>query len=195
MSLKYTILGLLIDKPVHGYGLKEAMAPALRRERQINDGVLYPLLAKMEKEGLVRSRVEKSDKRPDRRVLHPTAKGRRVFFEWLRGPAFEEDQVTYDFFLGHPFLGKCVFFKHLTREEIHTKLMAQKESALAKLEAFNRIREGMVERGVDPFRIAILDLGIAQHREKIRWLEEMTEKPPQGSTTGRPRRKACSRVC
>ena len=188
MSLKYAILGILIDKPMHGYELKRAVSPALSRDRLMNDGVLYPLLAKMEKEGLVRSKVERNDKGPNRRVFHPTASGRRVFFEWLQDSAFEEDLVTYDFFLGHPFLSKCVFFKHLTREEIRTKLIAQRESSLAKLEAFNRIREGMVERGVDPFRIAILDLGIAQHREKIRWLEKMTEELPEGSSAVRLRR-------
>jgi len=185
LSLKYAILGILIEKPMHGYELKRAVSPALSRDRLMNDGVLYPLLARMEKERLVRSKVESGGKRPDRRVFHPTAKGRRLFFEWLQDSAFEEDLVTYDFFLGHPFLSKCVFFKHLTREEVRTKLMAQRESAEAKLEAFNRIREGMVERAVDPFRIAILDLGIAQHREKIRWLEKLTKGLTEDSSAAR----------
>jgi DNA-binding PadR family transcriptional regulator len=173
VSLKNTILGILIDGPRHGYDLKRALSPALPRQRLMNDGILYPLLARMEKEGLVRSRVEPGDGRPDRRVFEPTAAGRRVFFDWLRGPAFEEDEVTYDFFLGHPFLTKCMFFKHLSREEVRAKLAAQAETAAAKLEAFYRIREGMVERGADPLRIAILDLGVAQQREKIRWLEKL----------------------
>ena len=179
MSLKHTILGILVDKPRHGYDLKQALSPALPRRRLMNDGILYPLLARMEKEGLVRSRVERGDGRPDRRVFEPSAGGRRVFFEWLRGPAFEEDEVSYDFFLGHPFLAKCLFFKHLSREEVRAKLAAQAESALAKLEAFYRIREGMVERDVDQLRTAILDLGIAQQREKIRWLEKLTNELDQ----------------
>ena len=175
MPLKYTILGLVIDKPRHGYELKQALSPALPRRRLMNDGILYPLLARMEKEGLVRSRVERGDGRPDRHVFKPTAAGRRLFFDWLRGPAFEEDEVSYDFFLGHPFLAKCMFFKHLSPEEVRAKLTAQAETAAAKLEAFYRIREGMVERGVDPLRIAILDLGVAQQREKIRWLEKLSD--------------------
>lgn len=175
MSLKCSILGILIDKPRHGYELKQALSPALPRERLMNDGILYPLLAKMEKEGLVRRRVERGDGRPDRHVFEPTEAGRRVFFEWLRGQAFEEDEVSYDFFLGHPFLTKCMFFKHLTREEVRAKLTAQTETARAKLESFYRIREGMVERGADPLRIAILDLGVAQQREKVRWLEKLSD--------------------
>jgi DNA-binding PadR family transcriptional regulator len=173
MTLKHTILGILVDGPRHGYDLKRALSPALPRRRLMNDGILYPLLARMEKEGLVRSRVEPGDGRPDRRVLELTDNGRQAFFDWLRGPAFEEDEVGYDFFLGHPFLAKCVFFKHLPPEEVRAKLTAQTETAAAKLETFHQIREGMVERGVDPFRIAILDLGIDQQREKIRWLEKL----------------------
>ena len=173
VSLKHTILGILVDRPRHGYDLKRALSPALPRQRLMNDGILYPLLARMEKEGLVRSRVEPGDGRPDRRVFELTEGGRQVFFDWLRGPAFEEDEVSYDFFLGHPFLTKCMFFKHLSLDEVRAKLMAQAETAAAKLETFHQIRAGMVERDVDPFRIAILDLGIDQQREKIRWLEKL----------------------
>jgi len=179
LSLKYAILGFLLENPSHGYGLKRALSPALPRDRLMNDGVLYPLLAKMEKEGLIRGKVESGEKRPERRVFRPTAAGRRVFLQWLRGCIFEEDEVAYDFFLGHPFLVKCLFFKRLTREQVRIKLVAQGESARAKLETFHRIREGMVERGVDPYRVAILDLGIAQHREKIRWLDKLGEDLPQ----------------
>jgi virulence activator alpha len=51
--------------------------------------------------------------------------------------------------------------------------VGQLESSEAKLAHFRRIRKGMVERGVDPYRIAVLDLGIAQQRERIRWLKRM----------------------
>ena len=179
VSLKHTILGILVDRPRHGYDLKRALSPALPRRRLMNDGILYPLLARMEKEGLVRSRVEPGDGRPDRRVFELTDSGRQAFFDWLRGTAFEEDEVSYDFFLGHPFLTKCMFFKHLSREEVRAKLAAQAEAAAAKLETFHQIRAGMVERDVDPFRIAILDLGIDQQREKIRWLERLSNELEQ----------------
>ena len=31
----------------------------------------------------------------------------------------------------------------------------------------------MVGRDVDPYRIAVLDLGIAQQKERVRWLKRM----------------------
>jgi DNA-binding PadR family transcriptional regulator len=179
--MKHAILGFLIDQPMHGYELKRALSPALPPERRVNDGVLYPLLKRMEADGLINGRVERRDGAPDRRVFHPTEAGRRAFDDWLESTVEEEDEVAYDFMLGHPFLTKSLFFGRLSPVQVSRKLAAQLESSESKLADFRRIRKGMVERGVDPYRIAVLDLGIAQQREKIRWLKQM------GSEVGRSR--------
>jgi DNA-binding PadR family transcriptional regulator len=171
--LKHAILGFLIDQPMHGYALKRALSPALPPDRRINDGVLYPLLKRMEAEGLVSGRVERRERAPDRRVFHPTEAGRRAFREWLESAVGEEDEVEYDFMVGHPFLTKCLFFRGLHAADVARKLRDQLEAGEAKLADFRRIRKGMIERGVDPYRVAVLDLGIAQQREKVRWLKRM----------------------
>ena len=43
----------------------------------------------------------------------------------------------------------------------------------------------MVARDVDPYRIAVLDLGIAQQKERVRWLKRMVD-----STSSAQRRAA-----
>ena len=58
--LPFVILGFLIDQPRHGYDLKRVLSPALTRDRQLNDGVLYPLLAKLMRDGHVRRSVERA---------------------------------------------------------------------------------------------------------------------------------------
>jgi DNA-binding PadR family transcriptional regulator len=173
VSLKHVVLGFLVDHEMHGYELKRALSPALPRERMLNDGVLYPLLKKLESEGLVRRRIVRGSGSPDRHVYRPTARGRKVFEDWLDSDALEDDEVTYDFLLGHPFLAKSLFFSGLDRAQVRTKLVAQHESSEEKLREFERIRAGMAERRVDPYRIAVLDLGIDQQRVKLRWLERM----------------------
>ena len=69
-----------------------------------------------------------------------------------------------------------MFFAHLRPAVRRAKMTAQRKAAAAKLADFTRIRAGMVERRVDPFRLAVLDLGIAQQREKIRWLDRLRRK-------------------
>jgi DNA-binding PadR family transcriptional regulator len=180
--MKFPVLGFLIDRPMHGYELKRALSPALPPAQRINDGVLYPLLKRMETDGLIRKRVERGGKAPDRHVFHATEQGRRAFDEWLRGSADERDEVTYDFLLGHPFLTKCLFFDSLSREQALAKLEAQLADSSEKLATFESIREGMVARNVSRNRIAVLELGIAQQKEKVRWLrrliKELEERPP-----------------
>ena len=171
--MKYAVLGFLIDQPMHGYELKRALSPALPPGRRINDGVLYPLLKRMETEGLIQKRIEPGGKSPDRHVFHATEHGRSVFDEWLRGADEESDEVKYDFLLGHPFLMKFLFFGALTPAQRRAKLDAQLSDSLEKLATFESIREGMVARGVDRHRVAVLELGIAQQKEKVRWLRRM----------------------
>ena len=140
--MKHAILGFLIDQPMHGYELKRALSPALPPERRVNDGVLYPLLKRMEADGLISGRVERRDGAPDRRVFHPTEAGRRAFDEWLESTVEEHDEVAYDFMLGHPFLTKCLFFSDLRPAQVADKIASQLETSEAKLADFRRIREG-----------------------------------------------------
>jgi hypothetical protein len=41
-----------------------------------------------------------------------------------------------------------------------------------RLSATEEIRIGMLERKADPFRIALLDLGVEHQKETRRWLQE-----------------------
>jgi DNA-binding PadR family transcriptional regulator len=174
--MKYPILGFLTERPMHGYELKSVLSPALQREKRVNDGVLYPLLRKLENEGLIRGRRERGDGGRDRVTYRATARGRGEFAAWLRSDADEQDEVAYDFLVGHPFLTKCLFFGRLDEAEVAAKLQDQLDQSLLKLSEFKRIKRGMSERGVDPFRIDVLDLGIAEQQARVRWLRRMLDK-------------------
>jgi DNA-binding PadR family transcriptional regulator len=174
--MKYPILGFLTERPRHGYELKSALSPALPREKRVNDGVLYPLLRKMESDGLIAGKRERGDGGRDRVVYRATPRGRREFAAWLRSGDDEHDEVAYDFLVGHPFLTKCLFFDRLDEGEVEQKLQGQLDESVMKLGEFKRIRRGMSERGVEPYRIDVLDLGIAQQEARVRWLRRMLDK-------------------
>lgn len=185
--LEHIVLGLLLEQPCHGYALKQALSPALPRKKLVNDGILYPLLRRLESAGLVRKKARKVAGRPDRNVFHVTAAGRKAFEAWLASDADEADEVTYDFFVGHPFLGKHMFLGQLGPAQARAKLEAQRTAVVGKLAAFERIRAGMTERGVDPHRISILELGIEQTRAKKRWLERTLDSLGSGPRRGKKR--------
>ena len=75
-SLDFVVLGLLIERPAHGYALKRALTPALPRNQLVNDGILYPLLDRLERDELVRRVSHPSDARTTLAVI--TGRGRRL---------------------------------------------------------------------------------------------------------------------
>ena len=185
MSLGHVILGFLAAGPMHGYALKRWLSPALPRQKRINDGLLYPTLARLERSGWVRKTKDRRGSGPPRNVFHLTAKGEAEFSRWLGDPNDELDEVRYDFLVGHEFLAKCIFFSELPAPVVRDKLARQLASSQKKLADFERIRAGMIEREVDPWRIAVLDLGIAQQRARVRWLKQL----PEISGKAKPRKK------
>jgi DNA-binding PadR family transcriptional regulator len=135
--LEAVVLGLLVDEPAHGYALKARLAPGMPRERQVNDGVLYPLLARLEERGLTRHETKTgSGPGPPRRVFHATAAGRRAFAAWLRSDAGEGAELDYELFLDHPLL-KLLFADHLSTQELERKIESLRAAAEARLAALD----------------------------------------------------------
>ena len=118
--LEAVVLGLLVERPAHGYGLKARLGPGLPRERRINDGVLYPLLARLERLGLASS-SERHDGGRRRRVYAATAAGEAAFREWLRGDLDEGAGLDHELFIDHP-LVKLLFAGQMTAAELDAKI-------------------------------------------------------------------------
>ena len=47
MSVPYTILGVLMDAPAHGYSIRKQLEAVFSTDLGLNDGQLYPALAKL----------------------------------------------------------------------------------------------------------------------------------------------------
>lgn len=169
-NLSEAIVGLLLDQPAHAYALKRLLAPRVAPSEQVNDGVLYPLLSKLEANGIIRGREEVSAGKRKRTIYSVTAKGQKQFLAWLLSDTDESDEPDYDFFMGQPLLVKMQFFSRLPLEARIAKLEAYLGRVDEKLTNFAEIRKGMIERQADPYRIALLDLGVAKQKATRKWL-------------------------
>lgn len=95
MSLKYILLGML-HKPQSGYDIKKDFEKSLKFFWRAELSQIYPLLQKMEKDGLVASKPGASEIGPPRRVYRRTASGRRELQSWLlSGPAVGTERIAY----------------------------------------------------------------------------------------------------
>ena len=74
------ILQLLARSPMHGYRLVQSIRLATNESLSFGEGCVYPLLHRLEDEGLLKSREEIVGART-RLVYHITAKGRQQLVE------------------------------------------------------------------------------------------------------------------
>jgi len=104
--IRYTILGLLHYRNMHGYRIKEHIEQNFGHMWSINYGQIYPNLKKLEESGLIRMTeiIQNDRKGPPKKLYSITGKGREEFAQWLaRSP--EKAMLLRD-----PFLMRFVFF-------------------------------------------------------------------------------------
>ena len=171
MALQHVVLGLLAERPDHGYRLKHRISPGLPRERLINDGVLYPLLARLEERGLVRS-TERDAGGRRRRVYAATAAGRREFRRWLASEEDEGEPIGYGLYVDHPLL-KLLFAGELTPAQIEAKLERQRRRSREALAALEALREAAADEEETQLGRAVYELEVATQRERLAALDRI----------------------
>jgi DNA-binding PadR family transcriptional regulator len=186
MSVSYTILGVLMDAPAHGYSIRKHLEETFSKDLGLNDGQLYPALAKLESQGLIEKEVVEQRSSPTKHLYRVTEAGRVAFQRWLEGAEPDDARERVGFFWRDGFLQRCSYFARLDFEIVakqvegrlaETSRCAQRlEAALAELEA----------REDDPYRRMILEYGARLQRMRESWLEELlarARKPSRTKTT------------
>lgn len=76
------VLGELMESPQNGYHLRNTMQASLGKNCKVSFGVLYPLLDKLTKNGLITITV--NDEGRTQKTASMSAKGRQRFFELMK---------------------------------------------------------------------------------------------------------------
>ena len=90
-NLGFAILGLLHQAPLSGYDLRKVFAETALGNYSSSPGAIYPALRRLEKEGLVRGREDRSTSLRPRKLYRPTALGAKSFRRWLEQEIERED--------------------------------------------------------------------------------------------------------
>jgi DNA-binding PadR family transcriptional regulator len=84
MSLRFVILGLLVEQPQHGYAIQAALEEGFDDLCDPGPGEVYRVLGALSRDGLVSPSTTRIGRRPRRKVYAPTAAGKRRLHAWLR---------------------------------------------------------------------------------------------------------------
>src|SRR2546421_1699672 len=86
MSLGYALLGLLEDRPRHGYDLKRLYDGRFGGSQPVKFGQVYSTLSRLRRDGLIDMAAVESGEGPDRKVYVITSRGVTDLERWLREP-------------------------------------------------------------------------------------------------------------
>jgi molybdate-binding protein/DNA-binding PadR family transcriptional regulator len=93
MVSSLALLGLLLDQPLHGYAMRRAIETDYTPFWKIDWARLYRSLARLERQGYVRTTEQVSRDGPRRKVYHLTRPGRQAFLGWMNEPASDPDET------------------------------------------------------------------------------------------------------
>lgn len=170
MSVRYTILGLLQYKDMHGYRIKELIDSDFGHMWSINHGQIYQTLRKLEEEGLVDMvRVSPSENGgPHKKSYSITDSGREEFARWL-STSPEKPMMIRD-----PFLTRFVFFDFGEKGDALRIIDEQIEYYEEQL----RNREGHMPRRArqGPYVKLMSELGLSFNDMFIEWLRRARDE-------------------
>jgi DNA-binding PadR family transcriptional regulator len=186
--LELAVLGLLKERPMHGYQLSRELSDSLGGLWRVSYGSLYPSLRRLEHDGAIES--EAGDERGARRkkVYRITSKGEQIFLELLQESP--NDTQTED----ARFRMRLAFFRYLP-PETRIRLLERRRQALQDRLATiaESVRTG--RGGNDDYGRALIEHNRAVTESDITWLEQLiaAERTKNVTTGGLKRRREALR--
>lgn len=165
MSVRNALLGLLAQRPRHGYELHDAFEAVVGGEKNwdVKPAQIYTTLTRLEKSGLVAQDGQEQDGGPTKRIYAITPAGQEVLHNWLLTPMpsqHQRDEVFLKLMLS------------LATEAIDPMRIIYKQRASLYQDLHNVTRQ---RTKADPQSelglILLLDHAIMQLEADLRWLD------------------------
>ena len=192
MSVKYALLALLYQHPMHGYELGKQLSLAVNAEWDVKPGQIASTLTRLNEAGLVDYTVEETDDAPDRKVYSLTQDGLEELQAWYLTPEVREYR------LGDAFYVKLVLSLTGGPASPEQVLMIQRRELYQRLHEVTELRRQADPRTELPW-VLLLESATMHLEADLRWIEmcetrlpdlkHYTPPRPEPKTRGRPRRK------
>jgi DNA-binding PadR family transcriptional regulator len=171
-TLGYAILGLLAKRPSTGYQISRAMQRPVGFFWTARHSQIYPELAELEGEGLVRSRVIEGPGPRDTKRYAITAAGRNALRAWLDSPLPDQapkDELmlrVWSLWLLTPDRARGLI------AAVRDRLQAELDILLIEEEDFQTMPEAIADPGNQAFgEYATLRWGLARRRVFLDWCD------------------------
>jgi DNA-binding PadR family transcriptional regulator len=167
MSLRFGILGLLAEEPLHGYEVKARFEAMLGHTWEVNIGQVYSTLQRLERDNLVEPVGDRGDR--GKLAYQLTAPGRQALDRWLSEPEAEPQQLHDELFV------KLMLIRRLANGNLEGLIDRQRRVYLQRIRNLAKLeRRARAEQRPD---LLLLIKGAAIHTEAdLKWLDACLEE-------------------
>jgi len=176
--LELAVLGLLKERPMHGYQLSRELTESPGGLWRVSYGTLYPTLRRLEKDDAIVS--EPGDQRGARRkkVFRITPKGEQLFLELLQETPHDTQSEDARFRM------RIAFFRYLP-PETRVRLLERRRQGLQ--DRLAEITSHLRASGTtDDYQRALLEHARAGTEADIAWLTDLIHTERQRSEITAP---------
>lgn len=168
---QFALLGILMYQSLSGYQLKKAINYGIGFFWSEDYGSIYPVLASLEKKGLVIKEYVQQEKKPSKHIYSITDTGKKHFSEWISRDADYEK-------IRHELLLKIFFGHYCSLKDNIDKLKTEISFHKNLLEKYTEIKGHLSEdshtnKNEKKYWLMTLDFGIRYSGMTIKWCEEM----------------------
>jgi len=168
---KYAVLGLLAYAPLSGYDIRRIYERSLGNFWSESYGHIYPILKRLEDEGLATGAVQRQSGRPDRTVYTITNLGREELHRWLAQP-LDPHKERVELLLK-------VFHGWEVGPDAMVELVRQKRAEHeALLRRYDQYDQDMTARPEPPTPYWLMTVSCGRHMSEawLAWCDETLEK-------------------
>jgi len=192
MSVRNALLGLLVQRPRHGYELHAAFEAVVGGEQNwdVKPAQIYTTLARLEESGLVEEEAVEQGAGPEKRIYAITPAGRAALNTWFQAGVEREHQRD-EFFIK-------LMLSLATGEVKPRKVIQTQRTRLYQDLHQITAQRNQANPKTELARILLLDKAIMHLEADLRWLdmiearlEEVKRQPlpePEEKPRGRPKK-------
>ena len=159
------LLGLLSRQRMHGYDLFKELArlEGIGMIWRIKQSLVYAILDKLEREGLLEGQRVQGETRPDRKEYQLTPAGKEVFLQWACHPVQHGREMRQDF------LARLYFARFISHKTALDLLEGQRSACKHWLEDFDVAYSKM--NNDQTFEKLVIQFRIQQTDAMLKWLD------------------------
>ncbi|HEY7476889.1 MAG TPA: helix-turn-helix transcriptional regulator [Actinomycetota bacterium] len=166
--IELAVLGLLKERPMHGYQLSRELADQLGGMWRVSYGSLYPTLRRLQRDGAIEGEAPAGAGARRKTVYRITPEGERLFLELLQEPPQDGQAEDTRFRL------RLAFFRYLPPETRIRLLERRRQGLEARLADVRSRLAGPDD--LDDYQRALLEHGGAALGADIAWVTELIHR-------------------